>query len=221
MIPRLFLILTCFILTSCQQGIHVSNGFQKEQLRHRKIAVLPVEVIYAGENKYKLSKDQLLQISLEESKRFQVSMHDVLRANKKVSRLKVSFQSPKRTNGILRRHDLTTQDIWNTSPDKLADLLKVDAIVISRIEKKRYLSLDTDNANSGEIYADVSDFRSPIHVPTQLYREKDVIVSVSLFNGTDGALLFTIAKPIKTDWSDTEDEIINHVSGKILKRLPL
>ena len=159
-----------------------------------------------------------------ESLAFQQAFHDAL-LNQSANRpqpILIEFQSVSRTNRILAGYGISVRDSWGMSPEALARVLGVDAVVRTRITKARYLSegasfgIDLGNRALNE----ASEGRLGGILPWGLARTHDIHADGALFDGGDGSLLWKVGLERSADWACPADQVILGVTRRLAKEFP-
>ena len=216
------LILLFLIAGSCGSPYYISSSFQDLTREHRTVAVLPVEMIFAGNITKKLSEEDVMAIEEGESEAFQISLHkQILRSVRGGKRpFRIDFQAYATTNRLLDEYYLSVREIWAEKPEVLAERLGVDAVVRMRIEKYRYMS---DLASYGiTLTADLlyilGDELLWAFLPSPV--TNDISTDCSLINREDGTLLWSLSRKASADWRQPSQIIIDNISDKVAKHFP-
>ena len=135
------LILLLFV-TSCSKDYFIADQFKQKTAHHQTIAILPFEVVTTGNLPEDLSDEDLRNIQNAESRAFQISLfNEVLNSTQSGSKpLRVDVQSADLTHSLLSEGIMDYSEINQRDPELLASMLDVDAVVMSRVEKTRYMS---------------------------------------------------------------------------------
>lgn len=212
------------MVSACAKPYYLSSSFVDKTKDHEVIAILPVEMIFLGTMPEGLSEIDILAIEEAESQAFQISLsNEILRSVKGGKNpLSVDFQPYSTTNQILEENDISVREVWHQKPEYLADLLQVDAVVSSRIEKYRYMS---DLASYGIYVAtDVIDILSQgtlrPYIPPGLSRSNDIMASCSLHDGRDGIVLWSMSQEHAADWSRPAPVVIDGINRKLARHFP-
>ncbi|MBT8195166.1 MAG: hypothetical protein HKO56_05360 [Bacteroidia bacterium] len=221
-------ILALFTLTigACATPDFVSNDFKTKTSNHKTIAVLPVQMIFSGKQPKGLTPEQIIKIEDGESRAFQISLYNNLlkQSGPKKKDIQISIQTVERTNRILEENEISIRQSWTETPESLAKTLGVDAVIQSKVEKTRYMS---DLASFGidlgvDILEGVMGYPpygvSP--VPYGISKTHDIRAECSLFNGSDGTLLYKDKYVRATDYNVRANEMIEHLTKKFSKTFP-
>lgn len=213
-----------FILSSCNHGVYLAADFSQKTVSHKKIAVIPVQTIFSGKQPAKLTTDQIAQIEEGESIAFQTSLYNALlsKCGSKKRDIKIEIQTLEKTNAMLNDSNISIRDTWEMSPEKLARILGVDAVVKARVEKTRYMS---DLASYGiSLGADIlnvlTDGAAWFFIPGGVQKTNDINATCNVLNGTDGALLWRINVVAATDWTMPANQIIDNLNHKFARKFP-
>ncbi len=217
--------LTCLflslILFSCKSA-YVHKNFSEKTSNHSKIAVLPFIVVTTGNLPIHISQDRIKQIQEEESILFQTSLinqllkKDAQRKNKNIG---VEILSKEATNSILRNHGISISEIANTNPSKLAEILNVDAVVLSNVQKQRYMSdLTSAGIEIGENILNKAGINLGLGIEN---KTKDIFVTCNIINKEDQSTIFSLSKTVEVNWKSRNTvTIIDHVNRKIVRNFP-
>jgi len=211
-------------MTACGKPYYLSSSFSDKTKDHEIVAVLPVEMIFLGKMPEGLEEDDILAIEEAESQAFQISLsNEILRSVKGGKRpLSIDFQPYSTTNQILEENQLSVREAWHQSPEYLADLLQVDAVLKTRIEKYRYMS---DLASYGVYVAtDVIEIITQgtlrPYIPPDLAKTNDILATCSLNDGEDGIVLWSMSKEQAADWSRPPHEVIDGINRRLARHFP-
>jgi hypothetical protein len=209
-------------LQFCGGRIYTDPVFVEKTMGHRIIAVLPYEMVFTGKKPKKLSVQQVRKIEEVESIAFQNSFYNSLlrQTTKRRNPIRIDIQSTRQTNRILERNNIGIRESWDMESLELARMLKVDAVVRTRVEKRRFMSglasfgleLGTDILN-----ALLEDTPLMIFLPTTTNQIK---AGCYLCDGRDGAVLWSLDIVDETDWRMTADEIIDGVNFHFARKFP-
>ena len=200
------------------KSAYVHNDFVTKTSSHSKIAVLPFHIIITGIIPSDLSTEEVIQLQEEEGVLFQTSLINQLfrkDAQRKSKNMHVEILSKEATNAILKENGYTISEIVNTDPSKLAEILNVDAVVASSVQKQRYMS----NLTSAGIEIGRGILRKfGVNLNN---KTNDIYITSNIINTEDGSNLFSISKTIEVDWrSRSTANIVDDVNRKITRNFP-
>ncbi|MGI9544374.1 MAG: hypothetical protein ACR2MX_14030 [Cyclobacteriaceae bacterium] len=216
--------ITLVMVSACGKPYYLSSTFQDKTKDHEVIAILPVEMIFLGVMPEGLSENDILAIEEAESQAFQISLsNEILRSVKGGKRpLSIDFQPYSTTNQILQENGISIREIWRQSPESLASLLQVDAVVKGRIEKYRYMS---DLASYGiyvatDVIAILSQGALSPYVPLGLGKTNDILASCALHSGDDGLVLWSMSQERSADWGRPAPVVIDDINRRLARHFP-
>lgn len=213
------------LLAGCASVDYRSPAFEQRAAGHRSIAVLPFEMVFTGKAPRGLTAEQILAIEEAESVAFQRALyHRLLRRSSADRRrpILVRIQPAEQTGRLLAEHSIPIRESWAMTPDALADLLGVDAVVRTTVYKTRYLS---DLASFGlEVAWDVllhelSDGEIQL-LPVGMVKTHDIRAESAVLDGRDGQPLWQIAVERQADWTRGTDAVIDGITKRLARKFP-
>jgi len=218
------LLAVCFLLftTSCAKDYFQVKGFKKIAKTHQTIAVLPVEMIFSGIPPMNVPPEDLIKQAEAESKAFQISLHSqLMRRQTNGKGLKIELQRTSITNKKIEEA-MTIEESWEKTPEELAELLQVDAVLKTRVEKKRYFS---DLASYGiDVAAKLLSILTKNPLPFLTGREvkktNDIYSDYRLLDGKTGNVLWSMTFEAEADYKNPANETIDGLNEKAVKRFP-
>ncbi|RYY83960.1 MAG: hypothetical protein EOO15_20375, partial [Chitinophagaceae bacterium] len=138
---RLLLLATLAVaVASCStnKNVYKSADFSSQSAQHKKIAVLPIRVVQTGWVGKKETPESIRAANEAWSISFQETLHSyiVSQAGKRRKGPVVSFQGVPQTNALLKSAGLDIESAYNKSPDELARILGVDAVIMTTLNNK-------------------------------------------------------------------------------------
>ncbi len=217
------ILITILLVTpSCTGNYFVTPAFYEKAEGHRIIAILPFEMIFTGKKPKKLTIPQIRDIEEQESLAFQDSFYTMLmhQATRSTHPILVEIQAVDTTNHILEKKGITIRDTWEMNSEELAHLLNVDAVVRTRVIKKRFMSglasfgIEVGNMILNEILED-----TPLRIfapnPTS-----GIKAECQVCDGRDGSVLWAIDMKDATDWTLPANEIIHNINHYFARNFP-
>lgn len=216
-----------FLLILISLGLQFCGGvryavpdFHIKTAHHRTIAVLPFEMVFIGKKPKKLSHQQVAKLREVESIAFQKSFYSALMHHKIDSShpIRIDIQPVGKTNRILDRHGISIRDSWAMDPQELAHLLRVDAVVRTRVEKRRYMSdLASFGIEVGNVILNLiqDDFR--LFVDNS---NKDIMAECFILDGGNGEVVWATDLAERADWKLPANEIVDHFNYHLARRFP-
>lgn len=219
-----FCLTLLFLLTGCAKRYYIASDFSTRTIGHQTIAVLPVEMVFTGNQPKDLTEEDIAAIEEGESKAFMISLYDaILRSTKNGKKpMRVSVQSYTTTISMLEENNITIRESWSKRPAELAQILGVDAVVQSRIHKNRYMS---DLASYGisvgvQVVQVLSQGTLGVFLPGSLNKTNDIKSNFTLVSGEDGAVLYSRAFTEEADWNRPSEQIIDRTTVRFAKFFP-
>lgn len=216
-------VIILFTISSCTPYFQSAN-FDTLTADHTRIAVLPFDMIFTGVMPDQLTEEDILRIEEAESQAFQVSFYnELLRSTRRGQKnFRIEIQHHRTTLNILQDNGISVRESWNFSPEELAELLEVDAVVRANIEKARFMS---DLASFGiEVGVDIihvlTNYQLMPWLPMVSTQNKAVVADFTLFNSKQGTVLWSISFERGADWTEAANEIINRISRRAAKKFP-
>lgn len=215
-------LLLLIILTGCK-SYFVAVDFDTRTANHKTIAILPFEMIFTGVKPEKLTQADMDTIAVAESKAFMISFYNEVLRSTRSGRdpIRVDVQHFDKTLSLLQSHNMAIRSSWTADPGQLAQLLGVDAVVKSRIEKHRLMS---DLASYGidmgmHILGILSNNAIWFWLPSDLAKSNEIKSNCSLVDDK-GTTLWSISFEDNADWSEPANKIIDNINRRSAKNFP-
>jgi hypothetical protein len=215
---KIFLALLVTVLfMNCNREFYKTGDYDRLAYEHRVVAILPAESITTGRIP-DLTKENIEDIEEAESKAFQISLYRHV-ARKTGDRIQISVQHYAETNRLLEDAGISFRDSWKASPKKLAEVLGVDAVVHSTVEKEFYLTnLESFGIELGQVILGAI-FNHGVWFPG-ISRTSDVFVSCDVIDGKEGLPIWTTHKVEPTYWNRPHREVIDQLTRAMSRRFP-
>lgn len=219
---KIFLLslLTISFLSCANRAVYKSPDLEAQSLQHQNIAILPVKITQTGHVPKNVTEEEIIIANEKWSYIFQESLHSYIL--KQTSRNKkgqvVAFQALQKTNAILKENGLTTEDLYSKSPEDLAELLQVDAVLMTTLDKDK-------NFSDGVAYG-LAAGRTALNVLTRSavglpwINSSDIKMNCYLYDAGDSKLLWKTYRTGGTDLPSNVDGVIDYFSNWIAKKLP-
>ena len=135
----LFLALLC---TACGPSIYLANDFRTYAPTHKTVAILPASVVIGmrPNQMRNTSAEQLRTLQQQTSLDFQSRIYAWLLRRQQQSHYTVEFQDVALTNSLLRKANLSDEDMRTLSPQDLAKALGVDAVLTTSVRTTKPMS---------------------------------------------------------------------------------
>lgn len=222
---RTSLLITATVLSACTSVRYESPRLAEGQLQDRTIAVLPFEMVFAGKAPAAMDADAIEAVEEAESLAFQASLYSRLLDRSSAHRrrpIRVRIQPVETTNRLLLRAGIGIRESWHLRAARLAEVLSVDAVVRTRVQKTRYLS---DLASYGtevglHVLHAATEGQSDWLIPPGLTRTHDIVADSALESGGDGELLWKVGLTLATDWRRPANDVVAGICRKLAKKFP-
>lgn len=218
-----FIILFFSIHTSCSKQIFIAKNFEEITKNHESIAVLPCKIIYTGKMPKNLTDEQIQAANLELSNNFTNILYNAtLNGGTKKKQLVVDVQSIQTTQSLLKDNKISIEDSWLMNPQDLAQILNVDAVVVSEVKITRYMS---DLASVGvTIATDVAEeiaggILGP-YIPNRINRTNDIWVYFSIVNAENASTLYSFNRLLSIDYRSTTTFAVSNSTYRYSRKLP-
>ena len=141
-------------------------------------------------------------MEISEGESIQTAMYSWFLKRKKRGKLLIDVQDPGKTNAILKKNQV---DLEVTTPEELAKLLEVDAVITGKFETDKPMS-DGASIALGLLVG----FWGTTNSAT---------VNMSIHNAKDGMLLWNYNKRVVGSLGSSNDQLINKLMRKASRRL--
>ncbi|MCB9081986.1 MAG: hypothetical protein H6555_09780 [Lewinellaceae bacterium] len=206
-------------LVACSSNRYYTADYNRFASRHHLLAVIPVAVNTSGRLDKKLTAEDIAHLENAESRAFQIGFYYEL-AERSGSRIAVSFQPVEETNRRLEAAGIDPKQATQLSAVELAELLEVDAIVQTHIDKAFYLT-DLESFGIDLARFIVGTFSSGpgwFFMPNA--KTSDVFTRVSILDGESGAAVWTMQRRGATQWNRPSREVIGQLTRVFARRFP-
>jgi len=201
-------IISVFTLSiSAQTNLYQHEKFDSITKKHKTIAIVPFKttVKLRPKKMKELKAGDLEKLEKAEGEGLQSAMHSWFLKRKKRGDLEVSVQDPKRTNAILKKSNITYDNIQDHLPEDLAKLLEVDAIISGDFETDKPMSAGASIA-LGAVFGFFGSTNS-------------AVINMSIHNGKDAELLWNYHKKVRGSIGSDSDDLVNKLMRKASRRL--
>jgi hypothetical protein len=210
------------VLFSCgtNKAIYKSADFDQKVYQHKTVAILPVRMVQTGHIPKNLSMEDVKSSNEDGGYVFQEKLQTYILRNthKHKKAQEVEFQSIQKTNGLLRKTNMSIQEMYDKQPEELARILGVDAVIMTTLNHNKNMS---DGLAYGVIAAKtVVNVLSKNPILTPGVNASDVNINCSLYDAADSKLLWKTYREGGTDLPGNVDGLIKYYSNWIAKKLP-
>lgn len=219
LIPLFMLII---VLSACSRAYYKTSSYDYFAGKHRIVAVLPVQTITYGRMPERPTEEQIRAVEEAESKAFQVSLYTNIaeRTGPYYGNIGVELQHFSETNARLKDAGIDIRDSWERSPKQLAEILGVDAVVRTTVEKERYL---TNLESFGVSVASSIIFLFSQNPWWGLFpnsRTSEVRASCAIIDSESGVAVWATDKREGTYWNRPQQDAVNEITRSLARRFP-
>ncbi|WBL24997.1 hypothetical protein [Zunongwangia sp. HGR-M22] len=202
----LFIMLTSIVGLSveAQTNLFEHPDFETIAKDHKSIAIIPfsAKVSLRPKQMKEITAEQLKEMEISEGQSIQTAMYSWFLKRKKRGKLLIDVQDPNTTNAILKKNEI---DMEITTPEELAKLLEVDAVITGKFETDKPMSEGASVALGLLV-----GFWGTTNSAT---------VNMSINNAEDGTLLWNYNKRVVGSLGSSNDQLINKLMRKASRRL--
>ena len=203
---KLLLALTLLVGATVEAQTHLFEhpDFETIARDHKTIAIIPfsAKVSLRPKQMKEITAEQLKEMEVNEGTSIQTAMYSWFLKRKKRGKLLIEVQDPNKTNALLKKNEV---DMEITTPEELAKLLEVDAVITGKIETDKPMS-DGASIALGLLVGFWGSTNS-------------ATVNMSINNAEDGTLLWNYNKRVSGSLGSSNDQLINTLMRKASRRL--
>ncbi|MBT0811606.1 hypothetical protein KIH41_09985 [Litoribacter ruber] len=198
-------IFVCMLLLSSCATVYKSPDLKARAPKHKEIAFIPFDAVIQLKKLPKgVSAEQVKQMEADMGLVFQEQMYT--RFLKKQKKYNVQIQDVAMTNAILRKNNVTVENIHQFTKEELAHMLDVYAVVSGKVLTSRPMS------NGGAI---------AIAALTGISTSTNKVdINVSLHDGLDSKLLFKYDHSFRGGLGSDPESISKALMKDLSKKFP-
>jgi len=206
-LPILLLFLFSAQAAFAQTRLYENPDFDRIALRHKVIAVVPFEATVELRPKQmeQVSPEQLEEMELEEGKDLQAAMFSWFLKRKERGKLTVDVQSTAITNAKLKQEGISVDNYEDYTPDQIAKILEVDAVIMGTFETNKPMSEGAAVA----VGALLGFWGST----------NKAVVNLFIYNAKDSEVLVNYHKAVQGSVGSTAEQLINVLMRKASRRI--
>ena len=205
----IFLVMCSYFMNSFgQTNLYVNPVFDSIANNHDIIAIVPfiTHVKLRPKQMKDVSIDQLYKMEMAEGKAIQSAMYSwFLKRKKRGKLLNLDLQDPRTTTSILIQNGIDYNNITDYTPQDLANILNVDAVIMGEFETNKPMS----EGASVALGVLVGFFGTT----------NSATINMSIYNGFDGILLWNYNKKVRGSIGSSTDDLINILMRKASRRM--
>ncbi|MFD0860931.1 hypothetical protein ACFQ1M_01820 [Sungkyunkwania multivorans] len=187
-----------------QKNIYVSKRFDELSKDHKELAIIPFLTTLQLDEK--LSEEKLEEMENKESYTVQNALESYFLKRKKRKKFTVEFQNIEDTNTILKRNNITLQNLDTYTTQELCKILDVDGLISGNLLLSTIISEDIDDS-----FDIVSIFRGKSNFGR---------ISIKVSDGSTGKLLWKYAKTINRKSGRNTFAIVEAMMRKASRKFP-
>lgn len=199
----------CFIFhVNAQTNLYENPDFDEIAKNHKIIAVVPfkTQVKLRPKQMKDMSTEQLHRIEKSEGESIQSAMYSWFLKRKKRGDLQsLDVQDPRTTTALLKKQNIDYDNIMDYTPQELAKILEVDAVISGEFETNKPMS----EGASVALGALIGFFGAT----------NSATMNMSVHNAADGVLLWNYNKKVSGSIGSNTEDLINILMRKASRRL--
>ena len=153
----------------------------------------------------KITEDELREMELKEGLAIQSALHSWFLKRKKQKKTDKNVQDPNRTNALLKKNNITSATIIEYTPEELAAMLNVDAVISGVLKTNKPMSEGASVA-LGLVFGFFGSTNSGT-------------MEMSVNDGKSGGLMWKYSKKLNRSLGSDTDTVINALMRKASRRL--
>ena len=203
-----FLLLTVIFLAKGQNKLYVDPDFPKIGYTHKVIAVIPfiTSITLRPKQMLTLKEGDLEKMQQSEGLNIQQSMYSWFLMRKQQGSMWVDVQDVSKTNAMLAKQGISYSNIHEYTPEEIAKILEVDAVVKGTFETTKPMSEGASIA---------------LGLLVGFYGSTNqATINMFIHNAEDGKVLVNYNKIVSGSIGSTTDQLINIVMRKTSRKIP-
>lgn len=210
MFKNYLLILLIFTVSQSFSQTHLYENpeFDKIAESHGSIAIVPfkTQVKLRPKQMKDMTDEKLYRMEKSEGEGLQSAMYSwFLKRKKRGDMTTIEVQDPKVTTALLKKQDISYDNITDYTPQELANILGVDAVISGEFETDKPMSEGASIA----LGLLVGFWGST----------NNATINMSVHNAEDGVLLWNYNKKVRGSIGSSPDDLVNTLMRKASRRL--
>jgi hypothetical protein len=207
---KAILLITFLIISAssiAQTHLYEHPKFEEITANHKVIGILPFKtsITLRPKDMKSMTNEQIIKMEEDEGMSIQSAMYSWFLKREKRESLKVSVLDPITANAKLKRMGVTPSNFADYTPDELANILEVDAVIMGTFDTNKPMSEGASVALGLLI---------GVYGPTN-----KAVINLSIYNATDGALIANYNKGISGSMGSSTEDLINILMRKASRRI--
>ena len=203
-----FLLVVFSLSTFAQTNLYENPEFDTIAKTHKIIAIVPfkTQVKLRPKQMKDMNDEQLNRLEKAEGEGIQGAMYSWFLKRKKRGDLEnLEIQDPRVTSVMLKKQDISYDNIMEFTPQELAKILEVDAVISGEFETNKPMS-EGAAVVLGAIFGVFGSTNS-------------AVINMSVHNAQDGILLWNYNKKVSGSMGSSSEDLINILMRKASRRL--
>lgn len=193
---------------NAQTNLYENPEFDKIAKTHKIIAITPfkTQVKLRPKQMKDMTSEQLDRLEKAEGEGIQTAMYSWFLKRKKRGDMKtIEIQDPKTTTALLNKKEINYNNITNYTPQELAQILGVDAVITGEFETNKPMS-----EGAAAVLGLLIGFWGSTN---------SAVINMSVHNSEDGVLLWNYNKKVNGSMGSSTEDLINVLMRKASRRL--
>ena len=208
-IAVLLSLLLPFGVTAQSREIYTNPKFRELSKSHKTLAVLPIDVtlqLRPNEVAKNGGAEGVARLEQREGLDVQNALHSYFLKRKSENDLTIDVQDPARTNALLLQSGLTADKLAAQTPDQIAKILGVDAIITGTFSSSQPMS-----GGAAIAMTVLVGFAGPTNTGQ---------LSLSIKDGASGELLWKYDKALSRGLGSDTNTIVTTIMRKASRQFP-
>ncbi|HKJ42057.1 MAG TPA: hypothetical protein VKA27_08170 [Sunxiuqinia sp.] len=190
-----------------QTHLYENPNFDEISKNHHVIAIMPFKTTVSLRPKQmkNIKPEQLNRMEKSEGESVQSAMYSWFLKRQKRGKLRVQVQDISTTNALLKRHNITYENMDEKTPAEIAKVLGVDAVISGKFETSKPMSEGASVA---------------LGLLVGFWgRTNKATMNLFIHNGVDGQLLINYNKGVSGSIGSSTDDLVNILMRKASRRV--
>ncbi|MBT8375819.1 MAG: hypothetical protein HKN99_01230 [Winogradskyella sp.] len=204
----ILILITANLFATAQTNLYENPEFDEIAKSHKSIAVVPfkTQVKLRPKQMKDMTGEQLQRLEKAEGEGIQSAMYSWFLKRKKRGNLQnIEVQDPKVTTALLNRNEISYDNITDYTPQELATILDVDAVISGEFETNKPMS-----EGASIVLGALFGFFGSTNAAT---------MNMSVHNAEDGVLLWNYNKQVRGSVGSNTEDLVNILMRKASRRL--
>ena len=202
-------LLVCLLTGSiyAQTHLYENPNFDQISKDHHIIGIMPftATVTLRPKQMKDITPEQLGRMEKSEGESVQSAMYSWFLKREKRGSLRVQVQDISKTNALLKQNNITYENMAEYTPEQIAQILGVDALISGKFETNKPMSEGASLA---------------LGVLVGFWGSTNkAVINIFIHNGADGALLINYNKAVNGSVGSSTEDLINILMRKASRRV--